>query len=209
MCSNFRGSRTAVVTEYGYDGQRCGNKAFPRSGRACRCCRPERRSRIICGASPVVRPEALVGAQRCRHTGVRNRRCPNCAATTRACSRAATPNADAVTESGIALSRLQIFRSGDACARCLLGSRAREWTSGKVWVFDDTIEHEAWNGSDEMRAILIFDIWNPYLSAAERDLLHVSAVVVAEYYRGKSPYAGVVNQRCSPPCGFFRTVMEI
>ena len=42
-----------------------------------------------------------------------------------------------------------------------VGSETREWVPGKAWVFDDTIEHEAWNLSDVPRAILIFDIWNP------------------------------------------------
>jgi aspartyl/asparaginyl beta-hydroxylase (cupin superfamily) len=28
-------------------------------------------------------------------------------------------------------------------------------------VFDDTIEHEAWNDSELPRAILIFDVWHP------------------------------------------------
>ena len=36
-------------------------------------------------------------------------------------------------------------------------------------MFDDTIEHEAWNDSDELRVVLIFDVWAPELSAVERD----------------------------------------
>ena len=35
-------------------------------------------------------------------------------------------------------------------------------------VFDDTYEHEAWNRSKEPRVVLIFDLWNPYLTEAER-----------------------------------------
>jgi aspartyl/asparaginyl beta-hydroxylase (cupin superfamily) len=42
---------------------------------------------------------------------------------------------------------------------------------GEAMVFDDTIEHEAWNDSDELRAVLIFDIWNPALTADERDFI--------------------------------------
>ncbi len=38
-------------------------------------------------------------------------------------------------------------------------------------MFDDTIEHEAWNDSDAPRAILIIDTWNPFLTAAERELV--------------------------------------
>jgi aspartate beta-hydroxylase len=58
-----------------------------------------------------------------------------------------------------------------------VGGTTREWLPGKAWVFDDTIEHEAWNLSDVPRAILIFDIWNPLLTAAERDLVQAAAEV--------------------------------
>ena len=49
-----------------------------------------------------------------------------------------------------------------------VGSETRSWRVGEAWAFDDTIEHEAWNDSDEPRAILILDVWNPLLSEAER-----------------------------------------
>ncbi len=52
-----------------------------------------------------------------------------------------------------------------------VGGETRRWEEGKAWAFDDTIDHEAWNRSDQMRAILIFDVWNPYITAEERDLL--------------------------------------
>ncbi len=52
-----------------------------------------------------------------------------------------------------------------------VGNETREWKLGQAWVFDDTIEHEAWNDADETRVIMIFDIWNPLLSAEERDLV--------------------------------------
>jgi ornithine lipid ester-linked acyl 2-hydroxylase len=56
-------------------------------------------------------------------------------------------------------------------ARFRVGNERREWRIGKAWAFDDTIEHEAWNDSDETRVIMIFDIWNPLLSAAEREMI--------------------------------------
>lgn len=49
-----------------------------------------------------------------------------------------------------------------------VGNDVREWREGAAWVFDDTIEHEAWNRSDRDRTILIFDIWRPELSEEER-----------------------------------------
>ncbi len=54
--------------------------------------------------------------------------------------------------------------------RFRVGNETREWKEGKAWVFDDTIDHEAWNDSDELRVIMMIDIWNPFLSPAERDM---------------------------------------
>jgi aspartyl/asparaginyl beta-hydroxylase (cupin superfamily) len=68
-----------------------------------------------------------------------------------------------------------------------VGSETREWVPGRAWVFDDTIEHEAWNRSDAPRAILIFDVWNPFLSAAERDLVRGAIEAVGSYYAGAVP----------------------
>ena len=59
-----------------------------------------------------------------------------------------------------------------------VGNETREWKMGEAWVFDDTIEHEAWNDSSHVRVILIFDVWNPHLSEAEREL--VSAMMTAK-----------------------------
>jgi len=71
--------------------------------------------------------------------------------------------------------------------RFRVGSTTREWQPGAAWVFDDTIEHEAWNDSDVPRAILILDIWNPYLTAAERDLVRGTVTGIAKYYGDSSP----------------------
>jgi aspartate beta-hydroxylase len=52
-----------------------------------------------------------------------------------------------------------------------VGGETRAWKVGEAFAFDDTIEHEAWNRSDELRVILILDVWNPHLSIEERALL--------------------------------------
>jgi aspartyl/asparaginyl beta-hydroxylase (cupin superfamily) len=49
-----------------------------------------------------------------------------------------------------------------------VGYDNRRWNEGEVLVFDDTIEHEAWNDSDEIRVVMIFDVWNPLLTPEER-----------------------------------------
>ena len=63
-------------------------------------------------------------------------------------------------------------------SRFRVGNVVREWRMGEAWVFDDTIEHEAWNDADALRVILIIDIWNPLLSEAEREL--ISAMMTAK-----------------------------
>lgn len=55
------------------------------------------------------------------------------------------------------------------------------WTEGEVLIFDDTIEHEARNDSDEPRVVLIFDVWNPLLSAAERDMVEAMTKAARDF----------------------------
>ena len=55
--------------------------------------------------------------------------------------------------------------------RFRVGNDVREWQQGKAWVFDDTIDHEAWNDSDRTRVILLFDIARPELSEEENRLV--------------------------------------
>ena len=52
-----------------------------------------------------------------------------------------------------------------------VGNDVREWVPGKVWLFDDTVEHEAWNDSDEDRILLIFEVWKPGLTDSEKNFM--------------------------------------
>lgn len=52
-----------------------------------------------------------------------------------------------------------------------VGGETRSWVEGEAFAFDDTIEHEAWNRSKLDRAVLIIDVWNPYLSSDERAMI--------------------------------------
>jgi hypothetical protein len=49
-----------------------------------------------------------------------------------------------------------------------VGAETRSWQPGTAFVFDDTIEHEAWNDSAELRVVFIFDLWAWALGEAER-----------------------------------------
>lgn len=68
-------------------------------------------------------------------------------------------------------------------ARFRVGNDVRVWEEGKAWVFDDTIEHEAWNDADQLRVIMIIDIWNPLLSTGEREQIAAAISGYYEFYR--------------------------
>lgn len=73
-----------------------------------------------------------------------------------------------------------------AGCRFRVGNEIREWQQGRCWLFDDTIEHEAWNDSDETRVILLFDVWRPELSLEERQLV-VHLFESIDAYNGSKP----------------------
>lgn len=81
-----------------------------------------------------------------------------------------TPGTHLLPHQGVTNTRvvghLPLIVPGDCALN--VGGELHEWREGRVVVFDDTYEHEAWNRSDQTRVVLIFDLWNPHLSEAER-----------------------------------------
>jgi len=69
----------------------------------------------------------------------------------------------------------------DNCA-LRVGNHLRSWTPGELLIFDDTIEHEAWNRSSELRVVLIFDIWHPHLNETECVMVKSALEGLMEYY---------------------------
>ena len=57
--------------------------------------------------------------------------------------------------------------------------------AGELMIFDDSIEHEAWNDSDDGRVVLLFEVWRPELSAAERDALTTLFGAIGIYQGGQ------------------------
>jgi aspartyl/asparaginyl beta-hydroxylase (cupin superfamily)/Tfp pilus assembly protein PilF len=94
------------------------------------------------------------------------------------------PNTRIPPHSGVTNTRLTVHLPLIVPPNCgfRVGSTTREWIPGQAWVFDDTIEHDAWNLSDTPRAILIFDIWNPLLSQPERDMIQAATEAYGRYY---------------------------
>lgn len=65
--------------------------------------------------------------------------------------------------------------------RLRVGNHDRTVEAGKVLLFDDSIEHEAWNDSDALRVILLFEVWRPELEATERAMLKTLFEAVSLY----------------------------
>jgi aspartyl/asparaginyl beta-hydroxylase (cupin superfamily) len=64
-----------------------------------------------------------------------------------------------------------------------VGGETREWREGELLVFDDTVEHEAWNNGSSNRIILIFDVWRPEIDGEERRAITALFEAVDNYSR--------------------------
>jgi hypothetical protein len=64
--------------------------------------------------------------------------------------------------------------------------------------FDDTIEHEARNGSNRTRVVLIFDVWRPELTEEERGLV-ATLLESVDAYSDFPPPGNESGDRRRPP----------
>ncbi|PEQ11206.1 hypothetical protein B2G71_18120 [Novosphingobium sp. PC22D] len=62
-----------------------------------------------------------------------------------------------------------------------VGNETRAWDEGRALIFDDSIEHEAWNRSDQTRVVLLFEIWRPEIGEADRAALTVMFEYISAY----------------------------
>jgi len=81
------------------------------------------------------------------------------------------PGAHIPPHNGMTNARLICHLPVIAPAGCSLrvGAEERPWRFGETLIFDDSIEHEAWNRGSETRVVLLFDVWRPELSPAEQN----------------------------------------
>ena len=52
-----------------------------------------------------------------------------------------------------------------------VGNETREWIEGKFIIFDDSFEHEVWHTGDQIRLVLIVDLWHPDLNETQKSEL--------------------------------------
>ena len=131
-------------------------------------------------------PPSWTGYYFYRHGIRRDDNCASCPATARALDRLPlvhvrehgpevlysvfTPGTHLLPHRGVTNTRLVGHLPLIVPENCALnvGGEVHHWQPGKVVVFDDTYEHEAWNRSQQTRVVMIFDVWHPRLTEAER-----------------------------------------
>ena len=86
---------------------------------------------------------------------------------------------------GVANSKLAVHLALTIPPDCALrsGPETRSWVEGQCLIFDDSFEHEAWNRSDALRAVLILEVWNPLLSDVEREALSALCNAIERWAR--------------------------
>lgn len=62
-----------------------------------------------------------------------------------------------------------------------VGGETRAWQRGRLTIFDDSFEHEAWNRGSSDRTVLLFEIWRPDLSDEERAMLTRIFAAIDDY----------------------------
>lgn len=84
-----------------------------------------------------------------------------------------TPGSHILKHHGVTNSRLVTHLPLIIPEDCAIsvGGVEHAWQEGRCVTFDDTFEHEAWNRSDKVRAVMILDSWHPDLSEAEREAI--------------------------------------
>ena len=69
-----------------------------------------------------------------------------------------------------------------------VAEETRVWQEGRVMLFDDSFEHEAWNRSDRDRSVLIFEVWHPAVEPAE-------IVAIEHFFEARQAWLDL----CKPP----------
>jgi beta-hydroxylase len=98
----------------------------------------------------------------------------------------------------------------EPAAKCgiRVGAETRHWQEGKVMIFDDTFDHEAWNGTERPRVVLFVDILRPtrfpanVLNAVMAWAIALSPFVLGSaggYLRWEKRFEAIVNQDAPAP----------
>lgn len=68
----------------------------------------------------------------------------------------------------------------DGCA-LRVGGETRQWQEGRCLIFEDTVQHEAWNNSELPRGVLLLDFLRPGISGSVEDYIPEEVQEYAAY----------------------------
>ena len=68
------------------------------------------------------------------------------------------------------------------------------WSAGKIFVIDDSFEHEVWHQGDTIRLVLLVDFWHPDLSVNQRQKLPPLPIDDSKNRTTVFNIAGIVSQ---------------
>jgi hypothetical protein len=74
--------------------------------------------------------------------------------------------------------------------RLRVGNETRVVETNRTMIFDDSIEHEAWNDSAHTRVVLLFEIWRPDVDESERSALTTLYEAIGQYAPLRADQAG-------------------
>ncbi|MBY8336066.1 aspartyl/asparaginyl beta-hydroxylase domain-containing protein [Alteriqipengyuania sp. NZ-12B] len=74
---------------------------------------------------------------------------------------------------------LPLVVPGESALR--VGPLQKSWEVGKLIMFDDTVEHQAWNNATKDGLALVFDVWRPELEEVEREQIQALFATVDAY----------------------------
>lgn len=74
--------------------------------------------------------------------------------------------------------------------RLRVGNKVRAVEADRMMIFDDSIEHEAWNDGPTTRVVLLFEIWRPDLADSERAALTALYEAIGHYAPSVEDQAG-------------------
>ncbi len=99
------------------------------------------------------------------------------------CFSVLTPGTHILKHRGVTNTRLVTHLAliiPDHCA-INVGGEERVWREGECFSFDDSFEHEAWNRGERTRVVMLLDVWNPYMTQAEREAVTVLVEGIGDF----------------------------
>ena len=85
---------------------------------------------------------------------------------------------------------------GDVPGQPNKAHHVRSWVEGECLAFEDSFEHEVWQHTEDLRVILVMDVWHPSLNDVQRAAVveeHGDAMAKHAYFHHRANYLADEN----------------